>query len=281
MPTSFRPRLEALDARELPSVTPFTFALSNGTLVTGSFDYADTAVDAAQATQQIAITDVTVAVNGQAASLIQELFAPTATFELGQLQNVVFAYDLGGVDLTSVAVASGLLVAIDAAGGVTSSALPVVTTATIPPTNPIPPPGPGDVQIDWSAMVASYTAMYNRLAGLQARLVQAMQEYDSLEGFYKDLRVKQIVATDPDQKEAWRLFADAYYDKLAELSRQIRDLELESQQLYIDAAAEASFLWPLLPEQLRAFFLPEPPPLIRVPAYYYEPLGGQAPGELT
>lgn len=259
MPTSFRPRLEALDARDLPSVTPFTFALSNGTLVTGSFDYADAAVDAAQATQQIAITDVTVAVNGQAASLIQELFAPTATFELGQLQNIAFAYDLGGVDLTSVATRGGSLVAITPTGGVVSTAPPAGS------------PSPGDVPLDWTGAIATYNVNVVQLNAILAQIEQQMGLFDALEPELKDALIKIRFAQTPEDRVGAQMFYDAYYAKLTTHSRVIADLYGEYKDLYQSTLQQAAFLRRVVPiEQLN--LMSPLPPLVSIPGRYFEPL---------
>jgi hypothetical protein len=107
VPTPFRPRLESLDARDLPSVTPFSFTTNDGILVSGSFDYADAAVNPALASQQVPISDLTVALNGQAATLPIQVGAATRDVALGQFQ---------GLSLTAVAVANGTATVIDTAG---------------------------------------------------------------------------------------------------------------------------------------------------------------------
>lgn len=124
MPTPFRPNLEALDSRELPSVAPFTFALADGTVVSGTFDYDEATVDATLASQQVPVSDVTVALNGQPAQLAAELIAPVATFALGQFQSV---------SLTAVAMAGDVAALIDTAGTLS----PISVTNPAPPLNPI------------------------------------------------------------------------------------------------------------------------------------------------
>ncbi len=139
MPTSFCPRLETLDARDLPSVTPFTFTLSNGTPVSETFAYADTSVDTSLVSQQIPVSDLTVTLNGQTATLPIQLSAPAAAFALGQFQGLV---------LSGVAIANGTVEIIDTTGVLNPVSVPVL------PDNPITPvPGVGPT--DWAVAVES------------------------------------------------------------------------------------------------------------------------------
>ena len=93
--------------------------------MSGSFDYANAAVDPALASQQVPVEALTVALNGKTATLPVQLSAPTAAFALGQFQ---------GLSLSAVAVVGAQAGFIDTTVAFTS----ISVTTPIPP-NPTTP----------------------------------------------------------------------------------------------------------------------------------------------
>ncbi|MDY3560651.1 hypothetical protein R5W23_001897 [Gemmata sp. JC673] len=216
-------------------------------------------MDSALASQQVPASDVTVALNGQAA-LVVELVAPVATFAQGQLE---------AVSLIAVAVAGDVAAIIDTAGTLS----PVSVTNPAPPLNPITPPVPGVGPIDWQAMLTSYGIKIATLDSLATQIVSEMQRFDGLEALIKDLRIKARFAATPEERLGFTMFADAYLDQLLGSSQRLANLTSQYGELYLTAAAQFAFLEGALPAELRAFLVP-PPELPEVPSLYYAPLSG-------
>lgn len=260
MPTPFRPRLEALDARDLPSVTPFSFATNDGILVTGTFDYADAAVDPAQATQSIPISDLTVALNGQAATLPVQVGAAAAVFASGQFQ---------ALSLTGVAAAGTTLAVIDTAGALS----PV--SVTNPGGQPTPiPPGAITINPGPFTSVAAFNRAVDLLDAYGLRLQNLTAQYIQLETDIKDLRVKAIAARANGRMGdamGFDALADALVPQLDALARQLQQVYQEYYTLYVlTAHLETHLVFTLPPDQIANMrFMP---PLLESPVPLPSPL---------
>lgn len=265
MSKSFRPQVESLDARELPSITPFTFALSNGTLVNGSFDYADAAVDPALASQVIPVSDLTVALNGQTATLATQLSAPVASFALGQFQGVSFAYGISGVAYSAIAVMTDTVAALDLTGNAVTSPVSIVVP---PPTNPILQPIPGVGPIDWTAALDAYNANLVALTALQSIITTKMAEHDALNSAYGQLAGQAF--TDPNNVLRAIYFAmlPVARAKLIAKEGELFHAYVEYQALYVQAIGQEYALRRWLPLDQRPNLPPLPPEFVLPRAYY-------------
>jgi len=267
-PFSFRPQLESLDVRDLPSVTPFAFALSDGTLVSGSFEYAGSAVNPSLTTQQLPITDLTVSVNGQPTALQEQLAPAVVSLSQGQLSGASFATGLANSDANMIAVANGSAVTSDATGVVATSLVSVI--GGLPP---VIGPNPGVGPLNWAAAVATYNANVVQLNAILTQIDQQIALFEALEPILKEARVKELFAQTPEDKLGAKLLYDAYYAKLIGHSIAISELYTQYASLYQSTLAQAAFLVQVVPlEQINLFN--SLPPLISIPDRYFAPLDG-------
>lgn len=256
MPTPFRPNLETLGSRELPSVAPFTFTLADGTVVSGTFDYDETAVDATLASQQVPVSDVTVALNGQPAQLAAELVVPVATFALGQFQ---------AVSLTAVAVVGDLAALLDTAGTLS----PISVTNPAPPLNPITQPEPGVGPIDWAAMLASYNANLAALAAAKNAIQAKMAEHDVLKDLYLDVGARQFTDPNAAMRAIYQALLPAVKAQLVAKEGELFVAAANYAALYQQVDIQYALLDRSLPAELR-LQLPNMPAFFELPPSYLE-----------
>ncbi len=255
MPIPFRPRLEALDARDLLSVTPYSFALSNGTLVSGSFDYADAVVDPALASQQVPVSDLTVALNGQSAVLPLQLSAATATFAQGQFQ---------GLALTAVAVAGDVAAFINTA----STFAPISVSVSIPPVGPITPPEGGIDPLGWAEAIEAYNTGCSILDGAKGVLQRLMDQHDA-----RKLIVQQafdLLTFEPNT--VWQAVYNAYWEtakaELLFVEGEVYRAYTNYQALYQSVQAQYQSLLTVLTAAQQATLTPLPTLFVVPPEYY-------------
>ncbi|MCI0703233.1 MAG: hypothetical protein L0241_19310 [Planctomycetia bacterium] len=216
MAVTFRPQVEYLDAREMPTVTPFNFTLSDGAYASGTFNYLDGSVDPNQASQRVAIFGLNFTVNGQPVLLEEAVTAPVALFTQGQLFGASFAYEVGGVAYDAIAVADSTAVAVTFAGNIFQGAATVVgaiTPGAIPPA----PEQFNPATLTMATAITKYNANAAGLATMLVRVKEKMAAYDGLFELLTDIRLKEVVAP-PAEQPGWKAFGDAYYAKLTNVA---------------------------------------------------------------
>lgn len=279
MPTPFRPNVEVLDARELPSVTPFTFTLADGTVVSGSFDYDAAAVDAMLASQQVPVSDMVVALNGQPAVLAAELIAPAATFALGQFQ---------AVSLTAVAVAGDVAALLDTAG--TLSAVSVTNPA--PPLNPITdpsgqPPAPvGQEPVDayqrrLQILIEKYNEGLSELSRYTSTvylpdlgvyggiLIKLMRSHDYWTDRRNEAKESVLNASGPFQQALAQAYLEKTINEIRAVELELRQAYSKYQAVYNDVVAQYTYFDLTLPVGIVRLLVP-PPVEFQFPDDYLE-----------
>lgn len=295
----------------MPAVTDFTFSLDDGSTGSGSFDYTDSQVDAALASQQIAAFDVQIAINGQPVVVEDVLSAARGSFSRGELLGLSFAYDVACGDYDALSVANDTAVAVllgsnptpgtttvlnssitgdsgnaasdnpllGGGGGMPTAGILVLGTTTVvgvPPRGPIPDAPRDVVQIDPAAAVQAFNANLADLAALVRHMEQGMTDYDSFQALSKEMWLKERIATSTIQAAVCRLMGSVYLREWRGSYLVLEGLQAEYDTRYDEVMTQRATLMNLLPPEWRAQLNPIGP-RYGIPINEYTPPPGYNP----